>query len=81
MGPYSVISFVHFVVVGRLVLSIAIDGISISIAIGLIVEVDVSFFNPSREPCIDLAHDDIDQKCVICKGDGWALKVQLAMTL
>ena len=60
MGTPDVISFLNFVVFRWLVFTIGIDGICISIAIGLIVQVDVSFFNPSREPCNDLAHGEIN---------------------
>ena len=43
-GAPALISFLHFIEVGRLVLIIAIDGISITITVGLIVYVDVCFF-------------------------------------
>ena len=56
LGPHSVISFLHLIIVRWLVLIVAINGISIAIARGLILKVDVSFFNPSREPCYELAH-------------------------
>ena len=44
----SVISLLHLIIVRWLVLIVAINGISIAIARGLILKVDVSFFNPSR---------------------------------
>ena len=52
--PNSVISLLHLIIVRWLVLIVAINGIAI--ARGLILKVDVSFFNPSREPCYELAH-------------------------
>ena len=60
MGAPDIIFSLYFVVVGWLVLTIGIDGIS---TVGLIVWVDVFFFNPSCGPGYQLAHRELRSTC------------------